>query len=78
MKSADTRLREDAAFLRGAAHPQLIVKLLPTLTGPPPNAGTCAPRNFPAMQPPTGVPGNGPLSTIAEETEPFGAKVIFT
>lgn len=57
---------------------QLIVKLLPTLTGPPENAGMCAPRNLPATQPPTGVPGNGPPSTTADDTEPFGANVIFT
>src|SRR6266850_29785 len=30
------------------------------------------------MQPPTGVPGNGPLSMTAAETLPFGAKVTFT
>ena len=64
--------------VREAGPDQLIVKLLPTLTGPPLNAGTCAPRNLPAMHPPTGVPGNGPWSTTAEETEPLGAKVIFT
>lgn len=72
MKMADT-----TSSFQARAN-QLIVKLLPTLTGPPLNAGTRAPRNLPAMQPPTGVPGNGPESTTAEETEPFGANVIFT
>ena len=33
------------------------VKLLPTFTGLPEKGGTWAPRNLPAMQPPTGVPG---------------------
>ena len=57
---------------------QLIVKLLPALTAPPANGGMCAARNLPAMHPPTGVPGKGPWSTTAEETEPFGANVIVT
>ena len=57
---------------------QLIVKLLPTVIAPPPKGGTCGPRNLPTMQPPTGVPLNGPLSMTAAETEPFGANVIFT
>ena len=57
---------------------QLIVKLLPALTAPPANGGMCAARNLPAMHPPTGVPGKGPWSTTAEETEPFGANVMVT
>ena len=72
---------EDEPRHDGEAHEetvQLIVNVLPTGTGAPAKAGTCAPRYLPAMQPPTAVPGNGPLSMTAEETEPFGAKVIFT
>src|SRR5688572_11793553 len=48
------------------------------MTGGPLNGGTCAPRYLPAMQPPVGVPGNGPWSTAADDTLPSGAKVTVT
>jgi hypothetical protein len=43
----------------GRSEGQLSTKLLPTFIGAPPNAGTRAPRNLPAMHPPTAEPANG-------------------
>ena len=55
-----------------------MVKLFDTLIGLPVNGGTLARRNTPATQPPTAVPANGGVSTVAAVTRPVGANVIDT
>src|SRR5262249_32928428 len=44
---------------------QLMLKVLWTVTGAPPNGGTCVPRKRAATHPPTGVPAKGGPSTLA-------------
>src|SRR3954470_20557340 len=46
-----------------------------TVTGAPPNGGTCAPRNRAATHPPTGVPAKGGPSTAAGVAAPLFANV---